>query len=360
MSSPAQRRDPNASILVEFKRMAPVWGIVLGAAVIALVSIRFTGAHFLREGIFESDETCRIAEIYQEAGKRHWNSMRQDVATNLEGKAASGERNPKSAGLMAGDERVAAARQELQKAIEYCPTLASAYVYLADIAWWAGDQAQSHFEQARAHEVYHELPMAMAEYQAALETEPSLEKARLALADVATRLNRWDEARATLDGATAEQQDSAPALRARAAIALHEGERQRAKDLYRESLAKEPTNRVALMAMLALSKEMEEGSEGAQYVYELLERERVGDASLFHAVALVFIQNQQWKPALSALDRAVGIAPNSVELHFDRAVALYRLGEKDKARVAAERAMDLNFEKYQQLVVGYDIDPATS
>ncbi len=165
------------------------------------------------------------------------------------------------------------------------------------------------------------------DYRAALERDPSLDRARLGLADELRLSGRGDEAGPVYASYIARKPGDPAGHLGAGLVALDRGDEAGAIPHLDRTLELDPADTAALSARAAIA-----GHQGE------------------HAAALAL------------LDRAVRIHPRDVEIRHRRGLCLARLGRHDEARVEQEvaarlREDDLRFDKLQKALIANPANP---
>lgn len=332
---------PRAGLLgpaaLDLRRVAPVWLLMALAALGSIVAIRHTGPRFLEAGVVERADACTLAEMRFHAAERLWREL---AAERVEGAAA--ERLPSTLGIFAGDERLARARALLDEAATLCPTLNGVQELLADLAWWSGDQALTHYHLGLEHRSRGEREYAAVELRAARRLAPDDARAVAALLELELgRGNRW-LARELLNEAPAEVLESAVGKWAESRLAVLEGNPAAALEPLRAALEGEPGRADWIGEMVPLLRERGEFESGGDWIVANIAAAPAIDARALHHAAYLYFEGGHYRKALGALDRAIALQPNSVLLLVEKGLCHLRLNEMQAARAAMEAAFAKN------------------
>ena len=149
----------------------------------------------------------------------------------------------------------------------------------------------------------------ISDYRAALQRDPSLNQARLGLAEQLVKASRFDEAAEVFEQCLKRDPDHPGALVGAGYNALLRGDLALAKQHFDRALERSPNDPVVLREQAALDLQ-------------------AGDLS----------------SALHRIDRAIALKPWDTECHHRRALILRRLGRDDEAKKAQEVAQRLREE----------------
>ncbi len=166
------------------------------------------------------------------------------------------------------------------------------------------------------------------DYRAALQRDPTLEKARLGLADELRLAGRGDEAQAEYAAYIARRSDDPAGHLGAGLVAMDRGDEDGAIRHLDRTLELDPADAAALSARAAIA-----------------------------------VRRGEHAAALALLDRAVRNNPHDVEIRHRRGLCLARLGRHDEARAEQEvaarlREDDQRLSKLQQALVANPGDPA--
>lgn len=353
MTSPAKAHLGNKTLLGDLRRMMPVWGIVGASALVALASIRYSGAAYLREGVVELADRCRVAEIQFENGRRTWRHLMVVV-----GEMPERIRTEPSLGNLKGDARLARAHEKMLQALELCPRMRGPNRILADLSWWNGDAAATHYYLGAEHRASGEWSMALAEYQTTLDLDPKHPDAPLAAAEMAVKLSQWEAVEKALAALPAAAAQKPAALRTRAALAERRGAADEAiADLF-AAADFDPGNVDTVRMLFRLHYDRADRTAAADRLFGLLRKANSPEAESYHQVALLYMKSEQWEQGIAAIDFAISLAPNNVDLQFDKAIMLTKMGKIADARRVGEFALAINPELFWKRVEDARFNPA--
>lgn len=354
MTTPTTPNEkPAKSLVADIARMLPVWAIVFVTVAGALFVIRGNGARYIASGIYSQRDTCQVAEIRYEAGRRIWRELLGELGS---GEAA--QRGRSSLGKLKGDERIDRARRELLAALTACPRIRGPHDLLSGLAWMDGNAGAMHYHMGMEHVAAREWDEALAEFRAAAEIVPELDEYQLALAEMASRRGQWEEAGAAMDRLGGSPLlGSAGALRVRAMLAARDGEQEEALAAWRQALEADPGHAETVRSLYQAYWSREDKADGARFIEALLDKAQAPEAESYHLVSMLFLETQNYEPAVQAIDKAIAIAPNNIYLQFDKAIMLHRLGDHNGARNAGEKAMSMDPVRFWEKVDNARFNP---
>lgn len=346
-------------LAADVRRMAPVWALVMLAATGTLFALRLRGAAYIRQDVFDSRDNCRMAEILYHAGMHSWRQLSRRVGEDQASRRAAGSPPGESSlARLKGDPELAKAGEQFERAAELCPGILGPHLALADLAWWEGNEARTHYHLGMEQAALGDLGLALAELQTAREMAPADSTITLAACETAIEANRWDIVDQAVAEAPAQVLETPAGWRVKGAAALHSGQDQEGIALLKKSLEAEPGTPAALRLVMNYYRGQGRHEEAADFAVENLAKSAIPTASNYHSAAMLYLDAAKYEKALGALDHALRLSPNAITLHYHRAVCLYRLGDYPGARKAAEMAMARDFKGYMALVAENQFNPA--
>ena len=353
MTSHAHTTAAGKSLLTDIVRMLPVWLIVFVTVAGALFVIRANGARYISAGIYSQRDTCQVAEIRYEAGRRLWREMIEEI-----GSREAADRGRSSLGQLKGDPRIVSARTELLAALEACPRIRGPHGILSDLAWFEGNTGAMHYHMGMEHVAAREWDEALAEFRSAAEIDPEKMEYVLAQAEMAARREQWNEAEqaiARLNGSPL--MESAGALRVRAVLALRDEQPDESLAAWRDALEKEKGHADTVRALYQAYWPREDKVQGARFIEQQLDDAQAPEAESYHLASLLYMEKEEYASAVKAIDKAIAIAPNNIFLLFDKAIMLHRLGDDAGARDAGHRAMNMDPVRFWEKVDNARFNP---
>jgi len=337
---------PAESFGANLRRMAPVWAIVLATAVAAMFMIRESGRRLLERGYYSQADTCQVGEIKYLAAMKIFRAMSGEI----DAQAKADPLAASTLGALRGDARIADARALLEESLVHCPIIKGAHEALAAVEWWDGNEALAHFHLGLEHRAVGETAMARTEFETASAMEPSNVDYLLALAEELMRENRAPDAVAILADAPEAARDSATGLRIRASEAAMRSAWTEALDLGKRSLDAEPGNGDTIDQVLRYGDIAGVKRETTLWVADNLRKAVAPQARSWHAVAGILLDLGENDAALDAIDHAIAIQPNGVNLLMDKALILFALGREAEAVRAIELAVEKDYRWYFKLL----------
>jgi putative PEP-CTERM system TPR-repeat lipoprotein len=179
---------------------------------------------------------------------------------------------------------------------------------------------------------------AAAELKKATSLQPDFLPAQLALAELAMRKNRPQEAYAIARGLQKQERTAVPGLLLEADMLQVEKKFDQALALYEKAQAKQPTTRVAL-ALHRLNKMAGKEQKANQGLAQWI-KDHPNDVQALLYSAEQNLGNKQYQPAASQLEAAVKLAPNNA-MALNNLAWTYQQLNDPKALETAEKAYSL-------------------
>jgi tetratricopeptide (TPR) repeat protein len=341
-------------LLADLRRMAPVWGIVAGTAVLATLGMRAAAEHHLRAALAASPNACAYAAVHVARGINLVDQMREQGGAVILESLKPGD---PSLGVLRDRPVVAEARAAFRKAIALCPDLVEAHTQLALAEWYGGDLAACYLALARALVLQQRPAEAIINYRLALETAPdSID----ALAGLSMALRRAGNRREALDLLLPrlEAVEAVPSGRAALGLALAaNGEHRRALDPLRAALADSPADSDLIRALADSAIAVGEERSAADFLLQLAGPEGRLTAVGYHHAAILYGRLGDLQAEANALRNAVRLAPNNVGLRTSLAICLHRLGNTAAARDEIRRAMEIDIRYVLERIRESGVDP---
>lgn len=215
-----------------------------------------------------------------------------------------------------------------------------------------------------------DLDAALQHYSAATRIRPEQYEGHAALSEVYIRMQKWPEARSSVDTALNLRPDHVPALLARATLAEHDGDMSTALDLVRRANGIDPGNpRAAVQLGVLLLRVLNSERGGtpnvttardtrlaeARSAFDRVIQLRPDDESGYRGAVECDRLRRDWGSAIATARAGLAIAPNSVPLKNLLAITLARCPEerlrdgRAAVRLAEEIAGALGGRNYQLL-----------
>jgi tetratricopeptide (TPR) repeat protein len=223
------------------------------------------------------------------------------------------------------DKQFGSALQRVRKQMEQKPASAGLQLLLAKIL-----VAQRNLDEA-------EVALLKA-----VELDPALRAAYLLLADVYFKANKHQQALENLQRVLAKNPKDVVALMQTAGIHTIARDFNAARDDYEKLLAANPNFAPALNNVAYLYSEhlgdLDKAYERARRARNLLPN----DPAATDTLGWILYQRGEYPSALSLLKESADKLPTEAEVMFHLGMAHYMLGEEDSARIALQRARQLN------------------
>lgn len=337
--------------------MAPVWAIVFGTVVFSMFTIRDSGRRLLERGYYAQADTCQVGELKYLAAMKIFRAVSADVAAREKPEGAAAILAASTLGARKGDPRLAELRTMFGEAIRVCPILRGAHEALAAVEWWDGNEALAHYRLGLEHRVAGETSLARTEFETAAALDPADGDILLACAEELAREFRPVEAAAMLREAPESVRESAAAMR----IFAREAGTRRAWDeaiaFARRGLELEPGHGLAVDDLLRFAANGDTLAENCRWVADNLRKSVAPEARSWHSLSQNLYHLGDDPAALEAIDGAIAIAPNSVNLYMDKALILYRLGRDQEAVRTIELAVEKDYRWYFKLLEDARFEP---
>ncbi len=204
---------------------------------------------------------------------------------------------------------------------------------------------------ASAYETAGETQLAIDSYQKAIAADPINPDRYLDCTRLLIDVDRYGEAAGIIERGVPLVPDDYPLTIRLGAIAMMQGNRDKARELYRKAIAEHPT--LALGHVALAQTYMKEGND--QEALKILTEARAvvpRDFALEYVFGLVSLQLGQHEQALEALKSAEELGPAVVEPHFQLGLLYMKLQQWKGAREEFEQVLKLdprNAATYYQL-----------
>ncbi len=204
------------------------------------------------------------------------------------------------------------------------------------------NSAGTHVLMAKIHLAQKDTDRAQAEFQKAIELQPEGNEAYFLLAQLYLTSNQEQKALANLQSIVGRNPKDVSAWMLIASICMQQKDYPAARDAYEKILAVNPKSSIALNNIAGLYSdqfnEPEKALAAAQKARELLPQEpHVADT-----LGWILFKKGQYRWALSLLEESVEKLSDSAEIQYHLGMARYMLGQSEPARLALQRALDLN------------------
>lgn len=339
----------------DLRRMAPVWGIVVGTAVVAVFAMRYVSMNFLTNALTVGRSGCEYAELYVASGRKRLEGLRTQGA---ELRAKAPDLSQPSLGLLAGKPALEVALADFRKATDLCAVNAEAHYFLSTGEWYAGNASAAYYHLGLWQQLGGQVEGAVVSLQTALDNDPENADAQRALARAYRELGRNADALLLVEK-NAGQFESTPGGRIAAGMVFAAaGRTAEAEKLLREGLKDNPTDIPAMRELVTLMQGRKAYSEAGDFLYSLGEGSKMVVIDSYHQSAICYglagdLPNQE-----KALRRGMELGGgNNVNFLFDLAVNQYKQKRPAAARDELRRAMDRDTNFVLQRIKETGVDP---
>ena len=195
---------------------------------------------------------------------------------------------------------------------------------------------------AKIHAAQRDIPQAIAALQKAIELQPDSPTAYILLAPLYTGTNQQDKALADLNLLLAKNPRNVSALALIGMVQDQKGDYSAARDTYEKILAINPKFGVAMNNLAYLYSEhfdqLDKARELAQRARELMPN----DPSAADTLGWILSRQRQYPRALALLQENAEKLPTEAVVQFHLGMTRYRMGEEVPARLALQRALQIN------------------
>lgn len=348
-------------LILDLRKMLPVWLIMLTLVIGALFAIRANAVHYLEAGIIEQSHAPSVAEVTYLAGVHTWRQVVKKVETS----AKQGDFIGKP-GELSGDPLVEKALEQFSKTLEIFPLVPDTHTKLAQLEYWNGNEAQAYFHLAKEALLQNNLQRAEYNLSHAILLEPENQEFQLSLASNFARQYRWDKAKEISESLTMDVEKSAEALQLLARIRLAEGDKNGALELTEKALKVNPSLAESYEIYLSIVFDRDDLLERLAFLEENLKGSTFNSPTIYHQIGLLYIEKESYEDALRLYEQVVLMVPQNVRILVEKAFILAKLNRQAEARLLLERALSINYdgfieylqdEKFDQI---RDLAPKTS
>lgn len=338
----------------DLRRMAPVWLIVVGTAVAVVFLMRGIGERQLREAAYGNRSSCEYADVYTTAARQRLEKIRE-LAAQLRFQERQLEKS--SLGLLASNDQVAKAREELDRAIALCPNQPAAHSLQAVVEWYAGNEAAAYYHLATYLRKTGRTEEALIQFEMALGAAPNEARSLLGKALCFIDLGRQSEALELV----AQHEDTlvktAEGKLVVGRLLATTSETARAEVLLKEGLKESPTDISSIWALYGILVPQGRVREAADFIYSLGEGDVPTIAQTYHIAAGLYRDLGDLPREDAALRKAVSLFPNNAGLLFDLSVNLWKQGKKSEARDEVKQAMEYDIDFVMKQIEATGVDP---
>ena len=338
----------------DLRRMAPVWGIVVGTAVVAVFAMRFISMNFLANALTAGKSGCDYSNLYVAAGRKRFETLRTDGA-KLRFQAP--DLSQPSLGLLAGKKELEAALVDLHKAADLCAVNKEAHYSLATAEWYAGNASAAYYHLGIAQQIEAHPDAAAISLQTALDQDANNREAQRALASVYRDLGRNAEALALVEKGGTEFESTASGKLAAGMVMAAAGRRTEAEKLLREGLLESPTDTTAIRELFVLMGARGAHKEAGDFFFSLGEGGKLPPPDAYHFAAMAYEAAKDLPNQEKALRRGALMSPNVAVFPFELAVNLSKQNKRAAARDELRRALDRDPEYVMRRIKETGVDP---
>jgi tetratricopeptide (TPR) repeat protein len=231
--------------------------------------------------------------------------------------------------------KVEEAVQAMQDLVQKNPTNDAFRSQLANFeATAAGLQAKTNPQRSKQL-----VDAAISDLKQVLKTSPKAEDAWLRLGTLQRAVNQNDEALASFQQAISANPTNANAYLNLALLLEALGKKKEAADSYNRVLGINPSNTLALNNLAFMNAEAGTNLDRAMTLATQAQRQVPNSPDVSDTLGYVYYQKNLNSEALQIFKRVVENAPNNPTFRFHLAMALLKNGDKQAARIEAEKAM---------------------
>ncbi len=320
-------------LAADLKKILPLWGAIILLSLLAISLLKSYDIRIINFLEYSDVSPYRLAEALELEAQKYVLRCREKLAALARHHAADAS--------LKDDPDLARAKQLLLKSLELIPEKTHLYVVLAELASMEGDVAAFHLYSGmdRAANGYPEE--ALQEFDEALAVNPRFVPALEEKAAVLIASRAMAEAKAVIDQLLGVDPQNSDTFYLRARLAEKEGDIQGVVQALETSVQLDPAN----IKAVKLLGDYLVGQNRAQAAIDLLRRTQdlaPRDANLRHRLGLILFSQGQYKDALKVLKAANEIEKFSPPLYFDLARCYKKLGQDRLARIALEKAIEID------------------
>ena len=320
-------------LAADLKKILPLWGVIILFSLLAISLLKSYDIRIINSLEYSDASPFRLAEALELEAQKYVLQCRE--------KFAALARHPAADASLKDDPDLARAKQLLLKSLQLIPDKTHLYIVLAELASMEGDVAAFHLYSGmdRAANGYPEE--ALQAFDEALAVNPRFVPALEEKAAVLIASSALAEAKAVIDQLLSVDPQNSDAFYLRARLAEKERNMQGVVQALETSVQLDPAN----IKAVKLLGDYLVGENRAQAAIDLLRRTQdlaPRDANLRHRLGLILFDQGQYKDALMALKAANEIEKFSTSHYFDLARCYKKLGQDRLARIALEKAIEID------------------
>lgn len=338
---------PSNSITESFKRMLPVWAIMLVTVLGSLYMIRANAVRYLENGLYAQENAGDIAEVRYFAGLKVW----RELASESEGSGTE-DNLTGSLGEFKNDPRIKEARDHFQASIDAFELHPGNHQKLAQLAFWEGNQAEAFYQIAQEFLIQKRNSQAKANLNGALAfaDDDERKKINIALGRIARVEENWEDLESIVlsDPEFADYSPNAKLLMAE--YYYHTRQFDSAIESVTSVLEQNPGNSDAATLYMNIFATNTDADERLSWLLNNLDQADTVNAQIYHRLSRHFFENQLVEKSLEAIDRAIAVQPYNMQLILDKAVIVNELGREAEARRLLSQAISLDFRVFTDLI----------
>ena len=346
------------SLMHDLRRMVPVWILVIGTALVIVLMVRVAGTWHLKRTAYGEENSCEFAELYVVRALQKLDDVRDlAAAARMETIQANPESlNRDTLGLLSDDPLFQGVKADLNRALEICPTRSQAHSTLALVDWYLGNATAAYTHLGNYHLLEDRRELALVAFRVATEESPSDLEALRGLALALLEMGRKQDALEVVEGHELTLSQSAQGKIALGRVYSATPQKSKAIEYLKGGLSELPADRQAILTLVNNYRQQGNIREGADFLMTLGKDKRT-IAESYHNAAILYRQLEDYESQAQALKKALELAPRNADLHFQLAVALYRLGRYSEARDRVQVASEHNLESVLRGIDRSGIDP---
>ena len=316
----------------DFKKIAPVWIIIIVIAIISIVMLKFFSTSLINYIQYPPRKPYLLATAFQEEAKKYYRkALEKAEEQKAQGKAAD----------LKGDADLIHSKELFLKSLDLIRGDEDVYQRLATLSELEHDRVKTYYYQASAQFEAGYGTEGLVSLDKALSIapgdEPSLEKK----VQVLIELDRLEEARTVLKELLSINHQNATAYYLSGLISMLERDNISATGYFEKAVENNPRY---LEAARGLADIVASQNDHKRAIGILLKIEPFypTNASLKHAIGRFYFESGDYDPAYHYYQQAEKLEQNSASLYFDMAKVCTKMGKERLATIYLKRAMELD------------------